>query len=285
MGFLRNIAGLGIAVFVAGLVAQATHLQLYAAVCVGLQWLSALHAVPQQDERFFDVTGSATYAVVSLLGYTASSSVTWRETLLTALVWLWCVRLGAFLFLRISECGEDKRFREIRVNPLRFLGVWSLQGLWVLLTALPVLLTLKHGVRDNHVSSLDVVGLSLWLGGYVLEVTADYQKTQFRRDESKKGQFIQSGLWYYSRHPNYCGEIMMWSGVFCVSVHTLPTLALKCWAALSPAFVAFLLLFVSGVPLLEKQAEERWGDTMEYQTYKAQTSVLLPMPKHKTKKE
>ncbi|KAK1930332.1 hypothetical protein P3T76_014292 [Phytophthora citrophthora] len=283
MGFLRNIAGSIVALSLASLVAHYTDMQLYAAACVGVQWLSALYAVPRQDERFFDVTGSATYALVSLLAYTSSGSVTWRESLLTVLVWLWCVRLGSFLFLRISECGEDKRFKAIRVNPLRFLGVWSIQGLWVLLTALPILLTLRHGVRDLRVSSMDVTGVLLWVLGYVMEVTADYQKTQFRRDENKKGQFIQNGLWYYSRHPNYCGEIMMWIGVFCVSVHTLPTNYLKTWAAVSPAFVIFLLLFVSGVPLLEKQAEERWGQTKDYQTYKAQTSVLLPMPKSKIK--
>ncbi|POM70984.1 Putative 5 alpha steroid reductase [Phytophthora palmivora] len=281
MTFLRDIAGLVIALSLAGLVAHYTHLELYATLCVGVQWLSALYAVPTQNERYFDLTGSATYAIVSLLSYSSSNAVTWRESLLTALVWLWCVRLGSFLFLRIRECGQDKRFKVIRVNPLRFLGVWSIQGLWVLLTVLPVLLTLEHGIRDERVSPLDVVGVSLWVVGYAMEVTADNQKTQFRHDESKKGQFIQSGLWHYSRHPNYCGEIMMWLGVFCVSVHTLPTTTLKCWAAVSPAFVAFLLVFVSGVPLLEKQAEERWGET--YQAYKAQTSVLLPMPKRKTK--
>ncbi|KAG6947923.1 hypothetical protein JG688_00015334 [Phytophthora aleatoria] len=283
MGFLRNIAGLVIALLLAALVAHYTELQLYAAVCVGIQWLSALHAVPKQDERFFDLTGSVTYAVVSLLAYSASSSVSWRESMLTVLVWLWCLRLGSFLYLRISECGEDKRFKDIRVNPLRFLGDWSIQGLWVLLTVLPVLLTLTRGARDLRVSPLDILGVSLWVIGYVMEVTADYQKTQFRRDESKKGQFIQSGLWYYSRHPNYCGEIMMWVGVFFVSVHTLPTTALKSWAAVSPVFVTFLLVFVSGIPLLEKQAEERWGETKAYQEYKAQTSVLLPMPKRKMK--
>ncbi|ETI55592.1 hypothetical protein F441_01728 [Phytophthora nicotianae CJ01A1] len=283
MGFLRNIAGSVIAVSLAALVAYYTDLQLYAAVCVGIQWLSALYAVPKQDERFFDLTGSVTYAVVSLLAYNRSSSVSWRESMLTVLVWLWCLRLGSFLYLRIRECGEDKRFKDIRVNPLRFLGVWSIQGLWVLLTVLPVLLTLTRGVHDLRVSPLDVVGVFLWIVGYVMEVTADYQKTQFRRDKSKEGQFIQSGLWYYSRHPNYCGEIMMWVGVFLVSVHTLPTTGLKTWAAVSPAFVTFLLMFVSGVPLLEKQAEERWGETKAYQDYKAQTSVLLPMPKRKLK--
>ncbi|KAJ8558906.1 hypothetical protein ON010_g8542 [Phytophthora cinnamomi] len=118
-------------------------------------------------------------------------------------------------------------------------------------TALPVLLALEHGIRDPQVSPLDVAGLSLWAAGYALEVAADYQKTQFRRDQSKKGQFIQSGLWYYSRHPNYCGEIMMWIGVFCTSVHTLPSTALKCWAAVSPAF--------RGVPALVRVGRSAAG--------------------------
>ncbi|CAH0491525.1 unnamed protein product [Peronospora farinosa] len=283
MEFLRDIAGMVTAVSLATFVAYYTNLEFYAVVCMGIQWLSALYAVPKQNERYFDLTGSITYAVVSLLVYSINGPVSWRESLLTILVWLWCIRLGSFLFLRILECKEDKRFKEIRVNALQFLGVWSIQGLWVLLTVLPVLLTLKHGSHSPQVSPLDIAGVSLWVIGYAMEVTADYQKTHFRRDKSKKDEFIQSGLWYYSRHPNYCGEIMMWVGVFCISVHTLPTTSLKCWAAVSPVFVAFLLMFVSGVPLLETQAEERWGKTRAWQEYKAQTSMLLPMPKHKTK--
>ncbi|EGZ18202.1 hypothetical protein PHYSODRAFT_315160 [Phytophthora sojae] len=263
-GFLRNVVG---TVF-------------YALVCFGIQWVSSLYAVSKQTERFLDVTGSFTYALLVLLAYVMNSPVSWRGSLLTAFVWLWCVRLGAFLFLRISECGEDKRFVEIRVNPLRFFSVWNIQGLWVLLTVLPVLLALTHGVNDPQVSPQDVVGSGLWVVGYLMEVVADYQKTQFRRNQENKDKFIQSGLWHYSRHPNYCGEIMMWVGVFLVTAHTLPSFGLQCWAAVSPLFVMLLLFTVSGIPPLEKQAEERWGETKAYQEYKATTSVLLPMPKY-----
>ncbi|GMF33455.1 unnamed protein product [Phytophthora lilii] len=279
MGFLRNVVGTVVSVSVASLVAVYTDLPLYASVCFGIQWLGSLYAVPKQTERFLDVTGSFTYALLTLLAYWDNSPVSWRGSLLTAFVWLWCIRLGAFLFLRISECGEDKRFVEIRVNPLRFFSVWNIQGLWVLLTVLPMLLALTHGAPDPEVSPFDVAGTSLWVIGYLMEVTADYQKTQFRRNAANKGKFIQSGLWYYSRHPNYCGEIMMWVGVFLMTTHTLPTFSLQCWAAVSPAFVMMLLFLVSGIPPLEKQAEERWGETKAYQEYKATTSVLLPMPK------
>ncbi|TDH67668.1 uncharacterized protein CCR75_006553 [Bremia lactucae] len=281
--FVRDLGGLVIVVSLTAVVAYYTELQLYAALSLGIQGVSALYAIPKQDERFYDLTGSVTFAAVSFLAITTADAVTWREKILVAFVWLWCFRLGLFLFWRISSCGEDKRFKDIRKNTLKFLLVWAVQGLWVFLTLLSVLLAFIHGSRDVPVSLLDIFGGSIWIIGYIMEVSADYQKSKFRLDESKRGQFIQSGLWYYSRHPNHCGEIMMWVGVFCVSVHTLLTPALKCWAAISPVFVTFLLMFVSGIPLLEKVADERWGKTKAYQEYKAQTSLLVPMPKHKMK--
>lgn len=288
MGFLRNVAGLVVSTALAYAVATAADLQLYAAVCLGVQWLSALlYAVPKQDERFFDLTGSVTFAGVSLLALVRSEPtpllVHWRSIVLTALVWLWCVRLGSFLYVRIREVGEDTRFQEIRTNPVRFLSVWSIQGLWVLLTLLPVLLSIVHGRDDSTVSLFDILGLSLWVLGYTLEVVADYQKTQFRRDARNKGKFIHSGLWAYSRHPNYCGEITMWVGIFVTAAHGLPSPLLRAFAAASPAFVTLLLTRVSGVPLLEKQGDERWGKLPAYQEYKQRTSVLVLWPPAATK--
>uniref|UniRef100_K3WFG2 Steroid 5-alpha reductase C-terminal domain-containing protein n=1 Tax=Globisporangium ultimum (strain ATCC 200006 / CBS 805.95 / DAOM BR144) TaxID=431595 RepID=K3WFG2_GLOUD len=285
MGFLRNIAGLVLSLSIACAVSSAANLELYAAVCIGIQWLSAFYAVPKQDERFFDLTGSITFATVSLLALALSSDDgkrIWRAYLLTAMVWLWCVRLGTFLYLRIREVGEDTRFAGIRGNPVRFFSVWSIQGLWVFLTALPVLLSLAHSSNDSNVHVLDVVGTSLWVLGYAIEVTADHQKTQFRHDERNKGKFIQSGLWKYSRHPNYCGEILMWIAIFLIAVHTLAHRPLyQALAALGPVFVTLLLTKVSGIPLLEKQGDERWGNQQAYKEYKQRTSVLLLWPPSK----
>lgn len=278
-GFLRSIAGLVISVTLAALVSSATQLERYAAVCIVIQWVSALvYALPKKDERFFDLTGSLTFASVSLLAYAESSSKTWRSALLTAFVWLWCIRLGSFLYLRIRAVGEDTRFLEIRENRVRFFSVWSIQGLWVFLTMLPVLLVLKHSTNNANVHVLDITGASLWVLGYVIEVLADYQKTQFREDKRNKGKFIQSGLWKYSRHPNYFGEILMWFSIFLIAVHDLPSLGLRVGAAASPMFVTLLLTKVSGIPLLEKQGDERWGKQPVYQQYKARTSVLVPLP-------
>ncbi|RLN47699.1 hypothetical protein BBJ29_000563 [Phytophthora kernoviae] len=283
MGSARDFSELLTCVTLVAIVGYITDLQLYAGVCVAIQWLSAIYGIPNQTERYFDLTGSTTYAAASLLAYLVSDSVSWRDTLLTVFVWLWCVRLGSFLYWRIRECGSDKRFAEIIVDPLCFLAAWNIQGLWVFFTLLSVLLSITHGVDDPEVKPLDIIGTSLWLVGYAIEVTADCQKTLFRLDQRNEGQFIRSGLWSYSRHPNYFGEIMMWIGVFLVSVHTLPSFALQCGAAVSPTFMTLLIIFRSGIPLLEEQADERWGKVKAYQEYKKETSVLVPLPKRKAK--
>ncbi|EEY66434.1 uncharacterized protein PITG_04006 [Phytophthora infestans T30-4] len=281
MGFAQDLRELLTCMSLVATVGYVTELQLYAGVCVGMQWISAIYGIPNMTERFFDLTGSTTYATVSMLAYQYSESTSWRDALLTAFVWLWCVRLGSFLFWRICKDGNDKRFAEIIVNPLCFLSAWNIQGLWVFLTLLAVLLSVVHGVDDPEVKPLDVIGTTLWVVEYIIEVTADYQKTKFRLDKRNKDQFIRTGLWGYSRHPNYFGEIMMWIGVFLVGAHTLPSFALQCGAAVSPTFMTLLIIFRSGIPLLEEDADQRWGKLKPYQEYKGQTSGLVPMPKRK----
>ncbi|CEG44430.1 uncharacterized protein PHALS_00797 [Plasmopara halstedii] len=279
MGFAQDLRELLTCMSLVAIVGYLTDLKLYAGVCLGIQWLSAIYGIPNKTERYFDLTGSTTYATVSMLAYMNSKSESWRATLLTIFVWLWCVRLGLFLYWRICKDGSDRRFAEIIVNPLCFLAAWNIQGLWVFFTLLSVLLSVVHGVRDSEVRVLDIIGTTLWIIGYVIEVTADYQKTRFRLDKRNSDKFISSGLWSYSRHPNYFGEIMMWIGVFLVAVHTLPTFALQCVAAISPTFMTLLIIFRSGIPLLEEDADQRWGHLKAYRLYKAQTSVLVPMPK------
>ncbi|DAZ92947.1 TPA: hypothetical protein N0F65_004039 [Lagenidium giganteum] len=282
MGFLRNFAGLVSSNGLAAAIAYATGLELFGLVCVGIQWVVALvHAIPAQNEQYFDLTGSVTFAIVSLLALVKNEQKTWRSALLTAMVSFWCVRLGSFLFFRIRGAGSDSRFEKIRGNPLRFLSVWSIQGLWVFLTLLAVLLFQRYGNASSAVTIFDIVGGFVWLTGYVIEVLADHQKTIFRADARNKDKFITHGLWAYSRHPNYFGEIVMWVGIFLMAVHTLPTTTMQYTAAVSPAFVTLLLTKVSGIPLLEKQADKKWGDNKQYQEYKARTSVLMLLPPSK----
>ena len=175
--------------------------------------------------------------------------------------------------MRIRAAGSDTRFDQIKPSASRFFVAWTLQGLWVFLTlcaglaAITALSAPALGIRDAF-------GLTVWVFGFAIEVTADRQKTVFRRKHP--GRFIGTGLWRWSRHPNYFGEIVLWMGIAIVA-----SSALRGWqwvTMISPLFVAFLLTRVSGIPILEKRADERWGDDPAYRRYKSRTPVLLPRP-------
>jgi len=121
------------------------------------------------------------------------------------------------------------------------------------------------------------IGFLVWVFGFAFEVTADTQKSRFRADPNNKGKFIHTGLWAWTRHPNYFGEIVLWVGV---AIIALPVLRGWQWVTLiSPVFVALLITRISGVPLLEKQADERWGGQEDYEAYKERTPVLIPRPR------
>ncbi len=238
-----------------------------------VQWVAFVPAYLRQTETYFDLTGSVTYVTVTagLLALTPERDA--RAVLLAALVVLWALRLGPFLFRRIRRAGSDDRFDEIKPSFGRFLLVWTVQGLWVTFTAMAAWI----GITSTQRAELDafaVVGTALWVLGFALEVTADLQKSRFRADPANAGRFITTGLWSRSRHPNYFGEILLWLGVALVAV---PVLTGWQWVALaSPVFVTLLLTRVSGVPLLEKKAEARWGGQPDYEDYVRTTPVLVP---------
>jgi steroid 5-alpha reductase family enzyme len=247
------------------------------ALSVGLaffiQWLVFIPAYRLQSEKFFDLTGSITYISVISIAALMSAGLDARSILLWALVVIWAARLGTFLFRRIRKAGRDDRFDEIKPSFIRFLNVWTIQGLWVTFTAAAALVAIT---TTNHIT-LDIfalIGLLLWLLGFSIEVTADAQKSHFNANPENKGKFIQTGLWSRSRHPNYFGEIVLWLGV---AVIALPVLQGWQWIALiSPVFVTLLLTRISGIPLLEKKADQKWGDQADYEAYKKNTSVLIP---------
>lgn len=247
------------------------------ALAVGLaflvQWLAFIPAYLLQTEKFFDITGSITYISVTIMAIFFSPNVDARSILLAALVVIWAARLGYFLFTRIQKAGKDDRFDEIKPSFFRFLNVWTIQGLWVTFTAAAALVAIT---TSNH-KDLDffaVIGFLLWIIGFMIEVTADAQKSKFSANPENKGKFIQTGLWSRSRHPNYFGEILLWVGI---AVIALPVLQGWQWVALiSPLFVTFLLTRVSGVPLLEQKADKKWGGQADYEEYKKNTPVLIP---------
>lgn len=247
------------------------------ALSVGLvfliQWIVFIFAYRLQTEKFFDLTGSLTYIAVISLALFFSSGMDARSVLLWALVVVWAARLGTFLFGRIRKAGKDDRFDEIKPSFIRFLNVWTIQGLWVTFTMSAALVAITTTNRKG-LDIFALIGFLVWALGFAIEVAADAQKSRFKENPENKGKFIQTGLWSRSRHPNYFGEILLWIGV---AVIALPVLQGWQWIALiSPVFVTLLLTRVSGIPLLEQKADQKWGGQPEYEKYKRTTPVLIP---------
>jgi steroid 5-alpha reductase family enzyme len=238
-----------------------------------IQWMAFIPAYLFQTEKFFDLTGSLTYTLVIIMAVVFGNAMDARTILLATLVVVWAIRLGTFLFGRIRKAGKDDRFDEIKPSFIRFLNVWTIQALWVTFTMAAALVAITSTNRKEF-DLFAIAGLAIWIFGFAIEVIADAQKSRFSANPDNKGRFIQTGLWSRSRHPNYFGEIMLWIGIVVIA---LPVFQGWQWIALiSPVFVTFLLTRVSGVPLLEKKADKKWGGQADYESYKKKTPVLFP---------
>ena len=237
-----------------------------------IQWVSFIPAFIFQTEKFYDLTGSITYltAVFYTLYVTGSNNLS--DLIIVACVAVWAIRLGSFLFMRIHKAGEDRRFRTIKPNFTRFLMTWTLQGMWVSMCLLCVLTALSSysGVIMN---SIFFIGLIVFILGLSIEIIADYQKTVFRRNIENKDKFITTGLWSLSRHPNYFGEILLWTGVAVMSISSLQ--GLQFITLISPIFVYILLVYISGVRILEDQAKKKWGHLDSFKEYLKNTPRLF----------
>ncbi|XP_076465227.1 uncharacterized protein LOC143297000 [Babylonia areolata] len=244
-----------------------------AALDFGIQWCCWAVAAALRTEKFYDLAGSCTFFTLALLSLKWGRTYFTRQKIQSGMVMAWAIRLGTYLFSRILHEGMDRRFNNVRDKPGVFFVYWTIQGLWVLCTLLPTLL-LNQKKRDRPLRKQDYVGWGLWGLGFVLEVVADYQKSRFRADPSNAGQFIQHGLWSISRHPNYLGEILMWSGLYISAASVLSG-----WehvSIISPVFLSYLLIKVSGIPLLEAYGMKKWGATAAYQEYVGNTAKLVP---------
>ncbi len=246
---------------------------LAVAMAFVIQWLAFIPAFLLQTEKFFDITGSLTYISVITVTLLLSKAFDARSILIFVLVLVWAGRLGTFLFRRIKKAGKDDRFDDIKPSFIRFLNVWTIQGLWITLTMAAALVAITSTYR-KEIDVFAILGLLIWILGFGIEVVADLQKSRFNADPANKGKFINTGLWSRSRHPNYFGEIVLWVGI---AVMALPVLRGWQWVALiSPLFVTLLLTKVSGIPLLEKKADKKWGGQEDYEAYKKKTPVLIP---------
>ena len=217
-----------------------------------------------QTEKFYDLTGSVTYLTLVLFSVFSTDSMSYGGVIVCACVSVWAIRLGSFLFFRIKKDGEDKRFRSIKPNFTRFFMTWTLQGMWVTMCLLCVTTALSSA-GGLTVGVGFYVGLIVFVLGFALEVEADMQKTRFRKDPKNKSNFISSGLWAKSRHPNYLGELILWVGVAIMSVQSLE--GLQYITLISPLFVYVLLVYISGVRMLEDSGQKKWGNLPEYKEY------------------
>lgn len=281
---LRSIIGIAVAVTLSLLIAIAgsNNSTLYdgmpifllcASVGFVLHWLGFIPAYLFQTEHYFDLIGSISYVATVALAFALAPSFGTRGMVVATLICVWAVRLGSFLFIRVKKAGQDRRFTQIKTKFFRFLLTWTLGGTWVFITMAAGLAAMTSQ-SQSPVDGFLVVGATLWVIGFGIEVVADQQKTAFRKDPANAEKFISSGLWSISRHPNYFGEIILWIGI---AVIALPVLEGWQWVTLvSPVFVSFLLLKVSGVPMLENNAESRWGNDPEFRQYKAKTPTLIP---------
>lgn len=247
---------------------------LCATLAFALNWAAFVPSSIAQTEKFYDLTGAATYISTILVACFLSAPLDFRAALVAVLVVIWSMRLGSFLFLRIRHAGgRDRRFDHIKISPPRFLIAWTLQALWVVITASSAFAV----ISTPHCEPPGVFlwcGLLLWLLGFAFEAIADRQKKKFMESTENHGKFIRTGLWAYSQHPNYFGEITLWLGI---AVIAFPVLA--GWSflvLLSPVFVAVLLTRVSGINLLDRAAMAKWGDDPAYLDYRRTTPVLVP---------
>ena len=238
-----------------------------------IQWILFIPAYLLQTEKFFDISGSITYiSVVSycFLNNHDPANLNIGNIILSIIIIIWALRLGSFLFIRIKKAGEDIRFREIKKSPTRFFMTWTLQGMWVSLCSACALAGIAKGVVINGYFYL---GLAIFLVGFILEIIADNQKTKFRSDPKNKDKFIDSGLWKFSRHPNYMGEILLWLGISIISLSSLEGLELA--TLISPLFTYLLLVYVSGIRILEHNGDKKWGHLDSYKSYKKNTPRLI----------
>ena len=255
---------------------QSSLLKLILVAAFAIQWLAFVPAFLLKTEKFYDLTGSLTYIsifICSLIVTDSFQDFKIGNLIIATAVLLWAVRLGSFLFLRIISAGKDKRFDSIKVSFSQFLMTWTLQGMWVFICSSAALVAISSS-SGAVVNYLFVIGLAVFIVGWLFEVVADNQKSAFRAIEKNQDQFINQGLWARSRHPNYFGEITLWLGIAIMSVPSFS--GMNYLALFSPVFTYLLLNNISGIRLLEARGNKKWGHLEDYQLYINSTPKLIP---------
>ncbi len=239
---------------------------------VGLNIALFVPAFRYKTDKLTDISYALSFIILTLFAL-FRSTLKWEHTLLALMIIWWAVRLGGFLLMRVWKKGKDARFDGMRESAVKFFRFWLLQGITVFIVLIGALEFLH--ISTPRFTIISALGFVMFAAGIVIEAAADLQKCHFSQDDKNKGKWIQSGLWGKSRHPNYLGEIMVWSGIY---AYILPSLNGMQWliALISPAYIVLLLLFISGIPILEKSADKKWGGKKDYIAYKKRVPLLFP---------
>jgi len=225
-----------------------------------------------EDYSIADIAWGGGFILVALLTLLLQGSYLPRHVLVTVLVVIWGARLVFHIYTHRRHRGEDPRYARWRKEwgaqhrIQAFFRVFVLQGLFLLLTAYPVILI--NSSRSGDLNGLDLAGFLVWMSGFAIETLADFQLARFRNTPGTGEGVLDTGLWKYSRHPNYFGEALLWWGIFllCLSVP-------GGWrGAIGALTITLLVRYVSGVPLLEEHMKER----EKYRDYILTTPVFIP---------
>ena len=278
-GIIASVA-IGAAILVAGSTESLSvyNLPLFAlcgAIGFILHWAIFIPSYLFKTEHYFDLTGSISFITTVIVALVLSPQLDIRDIVIGAMVAIWALRLGSFLFWRVKKQGKDNRFNVMKTQFLWFLMTWTLGGLWVLVTFAAGLAAITSAT-DKPLGLVGLLGIGLWLFGMFVEVLADHQKTQFRANADNADKFVNTGLWAWSRHPNYFGEIVLWLGVSLVALPVLSGWQLA--TMISPIFVYILLTKVSGITLLERRGMSKWGSDPAYKGYLESTPILILRP-------
>jgi steroid 5-alpha reductase family enzyme len=236
---------------------------------VALNLLAYFWAYKNQSDKLTDITYSLCFIILSVFLYFYNNKSGVPELILTSMVVLWGLRLGGFLLFRILSIKKDERFDDFRNSKSGFLKFWILQSVSIWLLSLPIII----GLTTSENMILQIPALLLFIGGWLLETIADFQKFYFKQKYGKN-TILQSGIYRFVRHPNYAGEIMVWVAVFW---YVSPVLKGWQWLSIiSPLWLITLLLFISGIPLIEKVNLLKYKDMPEYQKYVKRSKRLIP---------
>lgn len=221
-----------------------------------------------------DIAWGGGFILVAVLTLLQHSDFHVKQLLVTLLVIVWGLRLSVHIYLRNRHKTEDHRYQEFRKKWKQFFYVRSyvqvflVQGLLLLLISIPVVFI--NASEAVTFTWLDGIALAVWITGFIFESVGDYQLAQFVKKPSNKGHVMQSGLWKYTRHPNYFGEVTQWWGIFLFAI-SIPN---GFFTIIGPLVITLLITKISGIPLLEKKYKGR----PEWEAYKKRTSIFFPLP-------